>query len=81
MRITKRHLIRIIRESYYAHDYAEEERQSEPTMGSFPHNWDQRQMDDWDQGFQDAKDNKGSKFAGVSGEYMAGYEEGMGQKR
>ena len=30
MRITKRQLRRIVRESYYAHDYAEEEAQSTP---------------------------------------------------
>jgi len=76
MRITKRQLRRIIRESYYDSDYAEEYAQSEPPMGSFPHHWDQRQMDDWNLGFQDALDNKGYG-SNSSDEYMDGYEEGL----
>ena len=76
MRVTRRQLRRIIRESYYAHDYAEEERQSEPPLGSFPHHWSQGQMDDWNQGHQDALDNKGYGSS-TSDEYMDGYEAGL----
>ena len=78
MRITRRQLRRIIRESYYTSDYEEEYAQGTPEAGSFPHHWDQRQMDDWNKGFQDALDNKDSG-PGVSDEYMDGYEEGMRQ--
>ena len=76
MKITKRQLRRIIRESYYEHDYEEATRQAEPAFGSFPHHWDQRQMDDWNLGFQDALDNKGYG-SNSSDEYMDGYEEGL----
>ena len=77
MRITKRQLRRIIRESYYDHDYEEERAQSEPAFGSFPHHWDQKQMDDWNQGFQDSLHPSGLAQVGVSDEYMDGYEEGL----
>ena len=79
MRVTKRQLRRIIRESYYDSDYEEEERQSEPPMGSFPHHWDQKQMDDWNQGFQDALHPSGLAQVGVSDAYMDGYEDGLNE--
>ena len=66
-----------IRESYYDHDYEEEYSQSEPPMGSFPHHWDQKQMDDWNQGFQDALHPSALAQVGVSDEYMDGHEEGV----
>jgi hypothetical protein len=76
VKITKRQLRRIIRESWYPHDQREEDERSEPPMGSFPHHWDQRQMDDWNQGFQDAADQK-SERSGAPDEYIDGYEEGL----
>jgi len=68
---------RRIQESWYEHDQREEDERSEPPMGSFPHHWDQRQMDDWNQGFQDALHSSGLAQVGVSDEYMDGYEEGL----
>ena len=74
MRITKNQLRRIIRESYYDHDYEEEYAQAE--LPTFPHHWDQRQMDDWNKGYQDAIDNKGYG-SNSSDEYMDGYADGL----
>ena len=76
MKITKQQLRRIIRESWYEHDQREEDERMESPLGSFPPHWDQRQMDDWNLGFQDALDNKGYG-SNSSDEYMDGYEEGL----
>ena len=79
MKITKRQLRNIIRESYYAHDYAEEERQAEPAFGSFPHHWTQGQMDAWETGFDDAKIGEPPDMRpdGDPDAYAEGYEEGL----
>ena len=79
MKITKRQLRRIIRESYYAHDYEEERAQSEPAFGSFPHHWTQGQMDAWETGFNDAMIGEAPDMrpAGDPDAYAEGYETGL----
>ena len=79
MRVTRRQLRRIIRESYYGSDYAEEYAQAEPTHGSHPPHWTQAQMDAWETGFDDAKIGELPDMRSLAEPeaYHAGYKAGL----
>jgi len=77
MKITKRQLREIIRESYYNHDYAEERAQSEPALGSFPPHYDQVDMDDWQDGYEAGLRGSETIRGEVGDPWKIGYDVGV----
>jgi len=77
MKITKRQLRRIIRESWYEHDQREEDERMAPPLGSFPPHWDTADMDDWQDGYEAGR--RGSEIIrGEMGDpWKIGYDVGV----
>ena len=78
MKVTKRQLRRIIKESWYEHDQREEDERMAPPHGSHPPHWTQGQMDAWETGFDDAMIGELPDMRPEHNmEYRAGYEAGL----
>jgi len=81
VKITKRQLRKIIRESWYEHGQREEDERMEPRLGSFPSRWTQGQMDAWETGFNDAVTGESPDMRpdGDPDAYADGYADGLNE--